>query len=130
MIYSFEDIETNLKENSIKLSFGGMSKTELNNKCQTSIKTAIIVPYRDRLINLKIFLNNMHRILTRQKINYCIFLVEPLANVTFNRGILMNIGFKEVISAQNDLDFNCFIFHGEYFENLVFPLDYIEMYFC
>ena len=72
----------------------------------------------------------MHRILTRQKINYCIFLVEPLANVTFNRGILMNIGFKEVISAQNNLDFNCIIFHGEYLGNLVLPLYNIEIYFC
>ena len=115
MIYKFEDIEKNLKENSIKLSFGGQSRTELNNKCQTSINTAIIVPYRDRILNLKVFLNNLHRILTQQKINYGIFIVEPLANVTFNRGILMNIGFREVISVQSDLDFNCFIFHGKHF---------------
>jgi hypothetical protein len=114
-IYSFEDIEKKLKENSIKLSIGGVSKTETNNKCQTSINMALIIPYRDRLFNLKVFLNNMHRILTHQKINYGIFLVEPLANVTFNRGILMNIGFKEVISDQNNLDlkWNCFIFHGQ-----------------
>ena len=58
----------------------------------------------------------MHRILTKQKINYGIFLVEPVLNATFNRGILMNIGFKEVNSFKNQLDlkWNCFIFHGSY----------------
>ena len=83
-------------------------------KCETTINTAIIIPYRDRLSNLQIFLNNMHRILTKQKINYGIFLVEPILNTTFNRGILMNIGFKEAISREYNLEcqWNCFIFHG------------------
>ena len=99
---------------SIILSFGGVSKSILNNGCQSEINATIIVPFRDRLENLKIFLNNMHRILTQQKINYQFFLIEPVENVTFNRGILMNIGFNEVIRPKNNRDFewNCFIFHG------------------
>ena len=55
----------------------------------------------------------MHPFLTRQKINYGIFLVEPVGDVTFNRGIIMNIGFLEVIKHQIELgiNFNCFLFH-------------------
>lgn len=112
--YSLDEVNTRLKKSSVHLSFGGISKTKLNMfKCDTAINVAIIIPYRDRVTNLHIFLNNMHRILTKQKVNYGIFLVEPVLNATFNRGILMNIGFKEVNSVENQLylKWNCFIFH-------------------
>jgi hypothetical protein len=41
----------------------------------------------------------MHAFWTRQKVNYGIYLIEPTGNITFNRGLLMNIGFLE---AQKD----------------------------
>ena len=34
----------------------------------------------------------MHQFLTRQKINYGIYLIEPVEKLVFNRGLLMNIG--------------------------------------
>jgi hypothetical protein len=78
---------------------GGKSLTELNSQCQKSSESlqniAFIIPYRNRTDNLKVFLNNMHPYLTRQKINYGIYLIEPVASVTFNRALLMNIGFLE-----------------------------------
>ena len=113
-IYPIEKIEKNLRNLKIKMSFGGISKSLENNRCQSVINAAIIVPFREREANLKVFLNNMHPILTRQKINYGIFLIEPLENSTFNRGILMNIGFKEIIKNENNhgFEWNCFIFHG------------------
>ena len=77
---------------------------------------AIIIPYRDRLDNLLIFLNNMHEFLTKQKITYGIFLAEPKEQLTFNRGILMNIGFIEAIKVEKankmGIKWDCFIFHG------------------
>ena len=72
-------------------------------------KVAIIMPYRDRDEQLRVFLNNMIPYLTRQKLNFKLFLVEPLPKLAFNRGLLLNIGFVEA-SKESD-KWNCFIFH-------------------
>lgn len=44
--------------------------------CRARYKIAIIVPYRDRLSNLCTFLLNMHPFLTKQQLDYTIFIVE------------------------------------------------------
>lgn len=44
--------------------------------CLAKYKIAIIVPYRDRLSNLCTFLLNMHPFLTKQQLDYTIFIVE------------------------------------------------------
>ncbi len=79
-------------------------------------KIAIIVPYKNRLYNLKLFLRYMSRFLAKKTdILHDIFLVEPrYDNQTFNRGLLLNIGFVESIryyaeSGENVPD--CFVFH-------------------
>ena len=118
---SFEEISLSLKNKSVKLQNGGLSLAKDNHGCESTTNVAIIVPYRDRLVNLKGFLNNMHPFLTRQQINYRIYLIEPVQNVTFNRGLLSNIGF---LSSLNDMKYNCFFFHDvdlipEY-ENLMY----------
>ena len=82
--------------------------------CEPKYKIAIIIPYRDRLSNLKLFLSNMHPFLINQNVQYGIYLVEPFANLTFNRGLLMNIGFVESLKdVNNDQDeqWDCFFFH-------------------
>uniref|UniRef100_A0A0N4ZGW0 Beta-1,4-N-acetylgalactosaminyltransferase n=1 Tax=Parastrongyloides trichosuri TaxID=131310 RepID=A0A0N4ZGW0_PARTI len=76
--------------------------------CKTKHKVAIVVPYKNRENHLRIFLHNIHNILQRQYIDYIIFLVEPIGNVTFNRGKLINIGYVEALKQYN---FNCFILH-------------------
>ena len=90
-----------------------------NHKCESKHNVAIIVPYRDRLPNLLVFLNNMHEFLAKQQITYGLFLVEPIKGLAFNRGLLMNIGYLEAIKdgMNNDLniEWNCFIFHGLFF---------------
>jgi hypothetical protein len=127
-VYSFEDIEINLANSHVKLVNGGQSFTHVNAKCDAMKyrRVAIIIPYRDRLDSLKVFLNNMHLYWTSQGINYTVLLVEPLANLTFNRGSLMNIGFKEMLksylqpngyatasdnSTEQPPYWDCFIFH-------------------
>jgi hypothetical protein len=51
----------------------------------------------------------------RQQIDYGIFLVEPVEDIQFNRGLLMNIGYAEVkkmfMNEQNETHFQCFAFH-------------------
>lgn len=50
----------------------------------------------------------MHPFLKKQQIEYTIFIIEQNHDDPFNRAMLMNIGFKEALKAQ---DFHCFIFH-------------------
>jgi hypothetical protein len=113
-IYSLPSIDSFLNSFPIKLNEGGVSLSIENSKCQSNTNIAIIIPYRDRLANLKVFLKNMHVFLTKQNINYGIYLIEPVDNIVFNRGILMNIGFKEALKdrlTENGLNWNCFFFH-------------------
>ena len=78
--------------------------------CRARYKVAIIVPYRNRKHILKIFLNHMHPFLIKQQIEYGIYLIEPMQNLTFNRGLLMKIGFLQSLNL-TDNKWDCFIFH-------------------
>lgn len=59
----------------------------------------------------------MHYYLVRHNLTYGIYLIEPSEELTFNRGLLMNIGFLESIkdifdlSSTNSSYWDCFIFH-------------------
>ncbi|KAJ1351072.1 hypothetical protein KIN20_007014, partial [Parelaphostrongylus tenuis] len=68
---------------------------------------AVIIPFRDREAHLKILLNYMHSMLTKQKLDYSIIVVEPV-DQTFNRAKLFNVGFVEALKIY---DWQCFLFH-------------------
>lgn len=104
----------------------GRSFTNVNNQCDSNgilfKKIAFIISYRDRENNLKKFLYNMHPILNKQNINYGLFIIEPCEKCVFNRGLILNAGFIEVIKESakdqklnplgtNDIYWDCFIFH-------------------
>jgi hypothetical protein len=55
--------------------------------CKPKYKIAIIVPYRKRIHQLAIFMNHLHPFLIKQGIDYGIFVIEPIGNLTFNRGL-------------------------------------------
>ena len=73
-VRSFGEIEKIMKKIPIILT-NGISTSKINSHCQSEQNVAIIIPHRDRLNNLLIFLNNMHVFLTKQKITYGIFIV-------------------------------------------------------
>ncbi|XP_069142067.1 beta-1,4-N-acetylgalactosaminyltransferase bre-4-like isoform X2 [Argopecten irradians] len=77
-------------------------------ECHSDQRVAIIIPYRNRELHLRTLLYNLHTMLERQQINYGIFVIEQAGNSTFNRGLLMNIGYKEAIKSFN---YSCFVFH-------------------
>jgi hypothetical protein len=122
-LLSMEEIEQNLRKSNINLVDGGKSFTYVNEECDSSPfiyrRVAIIIPYRDRLESLLVFLNNMVVYLIAQKINFGIFLIEPEASLQFNRGFLMNIGFNEMLKSymqpqgynSSQAYWDCFIFH-------------------
>ena len=61
-----------LKGGEVKL--GGWWEPE----CVARKKVAILVPYRNRQEQLKVFLNHIHPILQRQQLHYRIFVVEQV----------------------------------------------------
>uniref|UniRef100_A0A7E4VAX9 Beta-1,4-N-acetylgalactosaminyltransferase n=1 Tax=Panagrellus redivivus TaxID=6233 RepID=A0A7E4VAX9_PANRE len=92
-------------------------------ECKSRHRVAIIVPYRDRDHHLRIFLHNLHGFLAKQQVDYGIFIVEQIANQTFNRAKLMNVGFAEAMKVY---DFQCFIFH----DVDLLPEDDRNLYYC
>lgn len=77
-------------------------------QCRAQQKVAVILPYRDRRVHLKLFLRYMHPFLQKQQLDYTIFLIELAVGIEFNRALLFNVGFRESLLLDN---FTCFIFH-------------------
>lgn len=76
--------------------------------CLARHRVAVIVPYRDRQRNLRVFLHHMHQFLRKQELDYGIYIIEQSGNGDFNRAKLLNVGY-EVSKTMHD--YNCFIFH-------------------
>lgn len=91
--------------------------------CRPRHRVAIIIPYKNRLNNLNYFLTHMHPFMQKQKLEYQIFVVEQSNDQMFNKGVLMNGGFVEIMSLKANLadieslnqntvfPFDCVIFH-------------------
>lgn len=90
--------------------------------CRPKFSTAIIIPYRNREIQLKRFITYIHHFLRRQHIHYRIFLVEQVDDKAFNRAKLFNVG--SVYATK--MDFPCLIFHDV---DLI-PLNLGNLYVC
>ncbi|XP_057376763.1 beta-1,4-N-acetylgalactosaminyltransferase bre-4-like [Daphnia carinata] len=96
-------VERKMAESGVKP--GGKYKTK---ECQSRSKIAIVVPLRNRTEHLKVFVRYMHSFLQRQQLDYAIIVAEQTEGSLFNRGALMNVGFKEAQLLDN---FECFFFH-------------------
>lgn len=75
--------------------------------CISVERVAVIIPYKDREDHLVKWLWHMHKLLVRQRRNYCVFVSEPLGNGHFNKGSTMNSAVKEVIKR----GFDCIVLH-------------------
>ncbi|XP_075234413.1 beta-1,4-galactosyltransferase 1-like [Lycorma delicatula] len=94
-----------LLQSKLNIELGGVWQPS---ECISQHHVAIIVPYRDRLSHLQIFIAYMHPFLQLQKLSYQIFIIEQSDKRPFNRGKLFNVGFTE---AEKLSDFPCYIFH-------------------
>lgn len=100
--------ETDL--NTISIDFGGTVRNGgwwSPTDCAPRMRVAVIIPFRKREEQLKIFLHHLHPVLQRQQLFYRIIVVEQLADDPFNRAGLFNVGFAEALKIS---PFNCFIF--------------------
>ncbi|OCT71163.1 hypothetical protein XELAEV_18038069mg [Xenopus laevis] len=91
--------------------------------CESTHKTAVIIPHRNREQHLKYLLYYLHPFLQRQQLNYGIYIIHQAGNFTFNRAKLLNVGFKE---AMKDEDWDCLFFHDV---DLI-PEDDRNIYIC
>ena len=69
-------------------------------------KLGVIIPYREREEHLERFIEHFTNFMSDKKINYQIFVTEQYDLKPFNRGRLLNIGYK--IAIQNGCDYICF----------------------
>ncbi|CAF1305616.1 unnamed protein product [Rotaria sordida] len=76
--------------------------------CRTEQRLALILCYRNREQHLKMFLNNLHPFLQKQKLDYTIIVVNQYGNDQFNRAALFNVGYLEAMKLYQ---YDCFIFH-------------------
>ena len=110
-IHSFVKMESLLKQVLVAINYTIQNGVVWSPKksCRPAFKIAILVTYRDRLDNLKIFLNNMHRFLTNQSLHYGIYVIESAPHLRWNKGALYNIGYLEAIKDNDQWD--CFFLH-------------------
>jgi hypothetical protein len=105
---SIKTINTNPEKSRLANKRKKKPFNNVQSKAPSLSKVAIIVPYRNRTVNLNLFLLYLHQFLNKQNLNYGIYLIEPLSYLKFNRALLINIGFVESLK---DEDYDCFIFH-------------------
>lgn len=65
-------------------------------------KLGVIVPYRDRYLQLVKFKQHICNFLDKKKLDYVLIVVEQDDAKLFNRGKLLNIGFKEALNENCD----------------------------
>ena len=91
--------------------------------CLSERDVAIIVPYRNRRKHLNTFLNHLHPFLQKQKLHYRILVIDQVDNSPFNRGKLLNVGYRE---AQRFFPYSCYVFH----DVDLLPEDIRNLYDC
>ena len=96
---------SSIKKENLAVSSGGQF---IPPNCSPRHNVAIIIPYRNRLGQLAVFLRHIHPFLRRQDLHYRIYIINQADEHLFNRAMLMNVGFTE---AMQDYSWDCCIFH-------------------
>lgn len=91
--------------------------------CRPRHRIAVIIPYRDRDVYLRVLLNHLHPFLQKQKLEYRIFVAEQDFQSELNRGMIRNIGALYALQAQ---DFDCLYFH----DVDLLPINDHNLYYC
>ena len=78
---------------------------------KTRTRIAILVPFRNRFEQLKIFVPEMQSFLSKQNIDFKIVIIEQTGNAKFNRGSLINVAFVEAFKHVPQDYFDCVVIH-------------------
>ncbi|KHN75761.1 Beta-1,4-N-acetylgalactosaminyltransferase bre-4 [Toxocara canis] len=76
--------------------------------CKHDEKIAILIPYRNREIQLRVLTNYLTQFLVNYRKYFGIFVIEPIGDQIFNRGKLFNAGFAVARSVDS---WDCIFFH-------------------
>ena len=76
--------------------------------CKSDHHVAVIIPVRERDEQLPVLLRHLLPILQRRNKHFSVFVIEQNKKDGFNKGKLLNVGFKE---AQKYFPYTCFVFH-------------------
>ena len=96
-------------------------------------KLGVIVPYRDRPIQLRSFKDSITQYLKKNKIKYELIVIDQLDRKDFNRGKLLNIGFKKALELKcdyvvfHDVDMLPIFADYSYSKVPVHLIDYLEV---
>ena len=69
---------------------------------KTNHKLGVIVPYRDRYDHLVSFKTSISKVLDKSNIDYVLIVIEQDDAKLFNRGKLLNVGFKRALKEKCD----------------------------
>ena len=73
-----------------------------------SMRTAVIFPFRDREMHLKLALSPIHKHMMDQNLSYELYVVEQVDEKAFNRAKLFNVGVREgVMKMEMDKAKSC-----------------------
>jgi Fe-S cluster assembly iron-binding protein IscA len=101
MFKNYYDYKQNRKKMQIKL----LPKVVNNNK---DINIAIIIPYRNRIIHLKKFINHINNLNKNPNHNFDLYIIDQNNFDRFNRGLTLNIGYY---MAKKIFNYDRYIFH-------------------
>ena len=76
--------------------------------CKARHKVAIVIPFRNRSEHLHTLVHNLHPFLSKQQLEYGIYVIDQAPPGHFNRAMLMNIGYIESMKRH---DYGCTVFH-------------------
>ena len=62
--------------------------------CVSKVNVAIIIPYRNRMGQLRVFLNHMHKFLSRQQLYYHIYIINQVISYYIHFQFAANIPMK------------------------------------
>lgn len=68
-------------------------------------KLGIVIPFRERFDELLEFVPHIHSFLKNQDVLHEIFVINQVDQYRFNRGSLINAGFKEIMSSYSMIDY-------------------------
>ncbi|CAH0547564.1 unnamed protein product [Brassicogethes aeneus] len=122
-----------LIENSVEIEYKDIHNTKEFNPpesggwyspktCTSLVKTAIIIPYRNRTDQLNLFLSFFHDFIQKQYVEYRIIIAEQNDSLPFNRGKMLNYGAKVAM----ELNYDCLILH----DIDLIPLNLGNIYGC
>eukprot|EP00743_Colponemidia_sp_Colp-15_P009114 GILK01009941.1.p1 GENE.GILK01009941.1~~GILK01009941.1.p1 ORF type:complete len:279 (+),score=20.73 GILK01009941.1:44-880(+) len=91
---------------SIAFAIGIVSRSYVASQLQQPViithSLAVVVPYRDRAVQLQKFVPYMAAFLRKQDINFEIIVVEQTDSFRFNRGAALNVGYALAVQHKHD----------------------------